>query len=88
MKIFEGNESSWDEKVNFVDENDVFVGYDIGQCCCEDVGWFMAESLTPYNYNTDQASGEAPNVDSYSFDPRFFSRGRVCPFGGGRYGRL
>ena len=38
MKIF-----YTDYKVNFVDENNVFVGYDDFQCCCENHGWFISK---------------------------------------------
>ena len=30
-----------EEKVNFVDENDVFVGYSMESDCCENFGWFI-----------------------------------------------
>jgi hypothetical protein len=39
MKVFEH-----ETKVNFVDENNVLVGYDLEQACCEDAGWFIASS--------------------------------------------
>jgi len=29
MKVFKNDESSYGSKVNFVDENDVYVGYDL-----------------------------------------------------------
>jgi len=72
VKIFTGNESSWSEKVNFVDDNDVFVGYDMGQCCCEYAGWYIAESVTPYDYNSDLSSATPPDVESYVFDKDYF----------------
>ena len=31
-----------DSRVNFIDENDVFVGYDTEQSCCEFAGWFIS----------------------------------------------
>ena len=60
MKIFEGKESSWSDKVNFVDGNDVFVGYDLGQCCCENADWFISEKITPYTYDSDDDQKETP----------------------------
>ena len=30
------------EKINFIDENNVFVGYDLGQNCCENASWFIS----------------------------------------------
>lgn len=29
--------------VNFVDENNVLLGYSLEQSCCEDAGWFIAD---------------------------------------------
>lgn len=40
MKIFEK-----DSKVNFVDTNNVLVGYDMNQCCCENADWFISDSV-------------------------------------------
>ena len=37
MKIFERN-----GKINFVDDNNVFVGFDNTQSCCEDFGWLVS----------------------------------------------
>lgn len=72
MKKFEGKESSWYEKVNFIDDNDVFVGYDIGQDCCEHAGWFIADTITPYSYDSDYDVKESPDVETYFFDKGFF----------------
>jgi hypothetical protein len=72
MKIFEGKDSSWGEKINFVDNNDVFVGYDMGQCCCEGADWFIADTITPYSYDSDDDSKEVPDVEAYVFDKDFF----------------
>ena len=41
MRIFE----NLADKVNFVDEHNVVLGYDLGQCCCEHATWFIAESV-------------------------------------------
>ena len=37
MRIFEGGDT-WFRKINFVDTNDVYVGFNIEQSCCEDFG--------------------------------------------------
>lgn len=74
MKIFTGNESSWMEKVNFVDENGVFVGYDMGQDCCEHADWFIADQITPYSYKDDYDKKEVPDVTDYKFDKEFFQQ--------------
>ena len=38
MKIFEQ-----DDKINFVDENNIFVGFDLYKSCCEDFGWEISD---------------------------------------------
>jgi len=70
MKIFEKTTSTWDSKVNFVDNNDVYVGYDIEQLCFEDAGWFVADKITPYN--RDESSRKEYDVEDYVFDKDFF----------------
>lgn len=73
MKIFADEQSAWFEKINFVDEHDVFVGYDLGQDCCEHAGWFIAEEVTPYSYDCEKIhSAEIPDLEAYSFDKSFF----------------
>lgn len=56
MKIFRK-----DYKVNFVDENNVFVGWDDTSNCCERHDWNFEPAYPP---------GE--ELASYSFDPTFF----------------
>ena len=43
MKVFDA-ESGWPDKVNFVDKNNVFVGYDLSQDCCEYADWFISDT--------------------------------------------
>ena len=42
MRVFERN-----DKHNFVDVNNVYVGYDSGQLCCEHANWFISDNDTP-----------------------------------------
>lgn len=68
MKVFETNEK-WAEKVNFVDENNVFVGYDMGRECCEHADWFISDEIAnklPKDLN------QPTNLDGYFFDKDFF----------------
>jgi len=71
MKVFENDKSSYTSKVNFVDDNDVYIGYDIEQSCCEHAGWYLAEKVTPY----DDESGETEhtyNLEPYFIDKNYF----------------
>lgn len=77
MRIFyNGNTpSSWGSKVNFADNKNVLVGYDMGQSCCESFGWhlhsFGGELVA--NDSTPAAAMDAVNlrIASYEFDPDF-----------------
>lgn len=74
MKIFDSNmpenhwNSEWNDKVNFVDENNVVLGYDMSQRCCENAGWFISESVQ----QTVLENLYIPNVTNYKFDTNFF----------------
>ena len=74
MMVFSGGGSSYDSKVNFVDVNDVFVGYDVEQCCCESADWYIADKVTPYSYNDDEKNeaSKTTDVEDYSFIKDFF----------------
>lgn len=56
----------WGARVNFVDENNVLVGFDMSQSCCEDFGWKLTRDINgkgkdlgydgltiPYHFNTE-----------------------------------
>jgi hypothetical protein len=63
MKIF-----TKDYKINFVDDNNVFVGYDIEQSCCEMADWFI------FDRELDDIEVEAKKYDikQYMFDTNYF----------------
>jgi hypothetical protein len=70
MKKFDSKESGyWDEKVNFVDENNVVLGYDMGASCCESFGWYVAEEIV---CNPDLEDEPEPLWKDWVFDPAFF----------------
>lgn len=60
LKIFEkGN------KVNFVDSDNRFVGYDLDQQCCEQASWFLTSqdpSLPGFVKDTEQQTVPAENT--------------------------
>lgn len=63
MRVFEK-----DCKINFVDTNDVFVGFDSGQYCCESFGYNFALS-------SEQGADEVPapsNLEAMIFDVEYF----------------
>ena len=70
MKIF-GTDDGWDGKINFVDENNVVLGYDMGQSCCEYADWFISDTLNPdWSDYTPPASVEF-DKEPWVFDPAF-----------------
>ena len=77
MRIFEK-----DEKTNFVDENNLFVGYDTSQHCCEDFGWAIVEKLPWVDILDPKLHIEQNGVaytyefslENYRFDPAFIRK--------------
>jgi len=73
MRIFEKN-----GKTNFVDENDVLVGFDSWQSCCERFGFFFSSNVptTMPGYEPEGLAENRPDdLEDYSFDPNFFKAG-------------
>lgn len=33
------------DKINFIDKNDIFVGFDYYRSCCEDFGWYLSRKM-------------------------------------------
>lgn len=65
MKIFKTN-----DKINFVDNNNVFVGFDFTACCCEDFNYLLTLTIPTSESPSDSLSPES--LEKYSFDTRFF----------------
>lgn len=74
MKIFNKKEG-WSSKVNFVDDNNIVLGYDTDQACCEHADWFIcdwpAEQLLP---REQTAAGTPDEMPGWNFDPTFFKK--------------
>lgn len=66
MVIFDKNNTpdSWRGKVNFVDNNNRLVGYDMESQCCEDFGWKITAdpAWTPYPSETGAGSDLSPDA--------------------------
>jgi hypothetical protein len=63
-------------KVNFIDSNNVILGYDLGQSCCEYAFWTISEKpdgRDPIHKGDDDAMQEI-ELDGYCFDPQFCER--------------
>lgn len=65
MREFHSGKSR--QKVNFVDANNVAVGFDAEQNCCENFGWKFTDDPKGGNEVCDDRILEA-----YNFDPNFF----------------
>jgi hypothetical protein len=78
MKYFCSDNSFWTTKVNFVDENNVLVGYDFGSNCCEDFGWYIHNKVGKASEEdpvfSDGIDGNALNefLKEWTFDTSFF----------------
>jgi len=80
MKVFHRTEP-WPSKVNFIDENNVALGYDLDQSCCETAGWFISDQLSaaPPSDERDRLAthpnsfpvGGVYELQGWTFDPAF-----------------
>ena len=79
LVIMNGMGDVWHEKVNFVDTDNVVLGYDTSVQCCEQAGWFISD--TPIRdgsfwteldeLQVDMVKGTPVVMKNYSFDPTF-----------------
>lgn len=67
MRIFEDQET-WGGKINFVDINDVLIGFDAYQSCCESFGY----EFTLTGEKEAEAITEPANLEHLVFDTKFF----------------
>jgi hypothetical protein len=81
MKIFNLVEP-WTSKVNFVDENNVALGYDMHKDCCEYAGWFVVDIITTQIPEDDETkaglhTAKIWDLDGWIFDKDFFKEFQV-----------
>jgi len=71
MRIFEGKHKKWDwgNKHNFVDDKNVFVGFDSEQRCCEDADWFISDKIET---KMPDPLPKETELDGWNFDTSFF----------------
>lgn len=78
MKIFTPT-SGGNSKTNFVDENNVFVGFDTSQSCCEDAGYFFTKTKpVPDVEIIDADKIDGDDFPGYNFDTSF-NEGELYP---------
>lgn len=68
MKVFDSSNTQWDTKVNFVDLNNVVVGYDMSYHCCENAGWSIRSELPTVACDEHPTAAE---LEPYYFDRSF-----------------
>lgn len=65
-----------DCKINFIDEGDIFVGFDNCAQCCESFGWYIIDKVdASYSNKCDDSLEDGfciASVKGYVFDTSFF----------------
>lgn len=75
MKFFQRSTSPYSEKWNWVDENNVMLGFDASQDCCENFGsMYHTDPKTPRESDINLSEAD---LESYRFDPDFFEHGNL-----------
>lgn len=80
IEVFERqDEGMFSTKLNIVDSNNVFVGYDYEQGCCEYFGYgFVKELPIAYGYDSPDIKYFDPDLSEYVFDISFFKDDFDC----------
>lgn len=77
MRYFHGfGPEAWSSKYNFVDEDNVVIGYDASQKCWERASWFIASELQSGlkgEHMTQEDSADSFDWEPWSIDPAFFN---------------
>ena len=63
-------EEPWPHKVNFIDENEVHLGFDGTDECCAFGGWFLSEDKAARLEETYAA--KSMELPGWTFDPSYF----------------
>ena len=74
MLIFEKTLSGH-ERVNFIDRNNRFVGFDMESQCCENYGWVISETESDTPWNLESIPNAAERVLTYVFNTDFGDKG-------------
>lgn len=70
MHIFDKTDI-WTTKVNFVDDNNVVLGYDLSQQCCESADYAIVTHLNEKDSNDVRNDLEPEDIKGYVFDKTF-----------------
>jgi hypothetical protein len=78
VKIVECKKGTYDHSINFVDERDTYVGYDLSQSCCEHASWRIVSKAGRVvadgdeKLNLEQVNRE---LAPFKLDREFFEEG-------------
>jgi hypothetical protein len=73
MKYFKPSSDFWVCKVNFVDENNLLVGFDYSSLCCENFGWYINKSSDELFLDDNHTSKHINDfLEGWVFDPQYF----------------
>ena len=75
MKFFHHSPTPWSEKWNWVDENNVVLGFDAGQHCCENFGSYY--HTDPKKPKETEIRLSEDDLEGYRFDPVFHEMGNL-----------
>ena len=74
MKYFKPDTNLSVCKINFVDENNVFVGFDYEHLCCEYFGWYINRAGELFIDNSHEPDVVNDALQGWVFDPKYFQK--------------
>ena len=76
MKVFT-NTPRYSERWNAVDDNNVFVGFDYGSCCCESFKAAFYRKVPDKDIWVEMQDDEFKADNTYAFDIKFFENSGI-----------
>ena len=73
MRLFNARNDTWGMKWAWVDENNIVLGFDSHQCCCEDYGYYYHTDLQKPVETEIELTDKG--LEIYRFDPAFHACG-------------
>ena len=69
--LIKENTKSWSESVNFIDDRDNFVGFDMNSDCCEVFGWYITREAVGHDWDSTPTELTEAELVGYRFDTTF-----------------
>lgn len=69
--LIKENTKNWSSSINFIDDKDNFVGFDMEADCCEQFGWYISREAIAFDDYESSVELQEEELVGYRFDTTF-----------------